>query len=73
MGFQYKIEEHIATLSASADGRFSKELNRVSYRGELPKYDIRTWQRDGNGEKLLKGVTLTDEEFSALKEALASC
>ena len=73
MSFEYQVVERIAVLSASADGRFSKELNRVSYRGELPKYDIRTWQRDSNGERLLKGVTLDNAEFQALKEALASC
>ena len=71
--FDYKIVEHIATLSTSSDGHTTKELNRVSYRGAAPKYDLRSWRRDSNGEKLLKGVTLDNEEFQALKEVLAGC
>lgn len=66
--FHYEIVEHIATLSES--GTTSKELNLVSYNGGTAKYDIRIWQRRGDEEKLLKGVTLTQEEARLLKEAL---
>lgn len=66
--FNYEIVEHIATLSQSGDT--SKELNRVSYNGSTAKYDLRSWKRTDGEEKLLKGLTLTDEEATALKEAL---
>ena len=66
--FNYEIVEHIATLSQSGDT--SKELNRVSYNGSPAKYDLRSWKREDGEEKLLKGLTLTDEEATALKEAL---
>lgn len=66
--FNYEIVEHIATLSDS--NGISKELNRVSYNGAEPKFDLRTWKRDAEGEKLLKGLTLTNTEVQALKEAL---
>lgn len=66
--FNYEIVEHIATLSQS--GYTSKELNRVSYNGSPAKYDLRSWKRTDGEEKLLKGLTLTDEEATALKEAL---
>lgn len=66
--FNYEIVEHIATLSQSGDT--SKELNRVSYNGSPAKYDLRIWKRTDGEEKLLKGLTLTDEEATALKEAL---
>ena len=66
--FNYEIVEHIATLSQS--GGTSKELNRVSYNGSPAKYDLRSWKRTDGEEKLLKGLTLTDEEAAALKEAL---
>ena len=66
--FNYEIVEHIATLSQSGDT--SKELNRVSYNGSHAKYDLRSWKRTDGEEKLLKGLTLTDEEATALKEAL---
>lgn len=44
----------------------------VSYNGSTAKYDLRSWRRTDGEEKLLKGLTLTDEEARALKEALNS-
>ena len=73
MSFEYEILEHIATLSTSKSGNILKELNVVSYRGQPPKFDIRAWRRDSDGERPLRGVTLDNAEFQALKEALASC
>lgn len=66
--FNYEIVEHIATLSQSGDT--SKELNLVSYNGSPAKYDLRSWRRTAGEEKLLKGLTLTEEEASLLKQAL---
>lgn len=66
--FNYEIVEHIATLSQSGDT--TKELNKVSYNGSPAKYDLRSWKRTDGEEKLLKGLTLTDEEATVLKEAL---
>lgn len=68
--FTYKVVERIAVLSESGDT--SKELNRVSYNGSPAKYDLRSWRRADGEEKLLKGLTLTEEEASVLKEALNS-
>lgn len=66
--FNYKIVEHIATLSEN--GTVSKELNRVSYNGCPAKYDIRNWKRDENGEQPLKGLTFTEEEWDILSKFL---
>lgn len=68
--FNYEIVERIAVLSQS--GSTTKELNRVAYNGSPAKYDLRSWRRDDGGEKLLKGLTLTDEEAAALKAALTA-
>lgn len=68
--FNYEIVERIAVLSQSGDT--SKELNKVSYNGASPKYDIRSWKRTDGEEKLLKGLTLNEEEIEALKQALAT-
>ena len=68
--FNYEIVERIAVLSQSGDT--SKELNKVSYNGASPKYDIRSWRRTDGEEKLLKGLTLNEEEMEALKQALAN-
>lgn len=68
--FNYEIVERVAVLSQS--GATSKELNRVSYNGAAPKWDLRSWRREDGEEKLLKGLTLTEEEAAALKAALVS-
>ena len=66
--FNYEIVEKVAVLSQSGDT--SKELNRVSYNGSPAKYDLRSWKRADGEEKLLKGLTLTEEEATLLKQAL---
>lgn len=66
--FNYEVVERIAVLSQYGDT--SKELNKVSYNGAEPKYDLRSWRRTSNGETLLKGLTLNDEEMEVLKEAI---
>lgn len=65
--FTYEIVEEIAVLSESTKG-WRKELNKISWNGGVPKYDIRDWAPEH--EKMGKGVTLTDEEASKLKEFL---
>ena len=66
-GFNYEIIEEIGVLSTSPKG-WQKELNRISWNGAEPKYDIRDWAPDH--EKMGKGVTLTEEEALKLKELL---
>ena len=65
--FQYEIVEELGVLSTSAKG-WTKELNKISWNGGAPKYDIRDWAPEH--EKMGKGVTLNDEEFAALKELM---
>ena len=67
-GFSYEIVEHIAVLSTSKTG-WTKELNLISWNGRTTKYDIREWSPEH--EKMGKGVTLSNEEISALKAVLA--
>lgn len=65
--FQYQIVEEIGILSENSKG-WRKELNRISWNGGVPKYDIRDWAPEL--EKMGKGVTLTKEEAQKLKELL---
>ena len=65
--FKYEIIEEIGVLSENAKG-WQKELNKISWNGAEPKYDIRDWAPDH--EKMGKGVTLTEEEAQKLKELL---
>lgn len=64
---EYEIIEEIGVLSENACG-WRKELNKVSWNGRPPKYDIRDWSEDH--EKMGKGITLTDEEAEVLKKLL---
>lgn len=65
--FSYEILEEIAVLSENPKG-WRKEFNLVSWNGRPAKFDIRDWAPDH--EKMGKGVTLSNEEFAALKEAV---
>lgn len=63
--FTYEILEEIAVLSENVKG-WRKELNKISWNGGTPKYDIRDWAP--GHEKMGKGVTLTEEEMQELKK-----
>lgn len=65
--FSYEILEEIAVLSENAKG-WRKELNLISWNGRPAKFDLRDWAPEH--EKMGKGVTLSNEEFAALKETL---
>ena len=65
----YEIEKKLAVLSTNSKG-WQKELNLVSWNNRPAKYDLREWSPDH--DKMGKGVTLTEEEFQALKDALAN-
>lgn len=65
----YEIGKKLAVLSTNSKG-WQKELNLVSWNNRPAKYDLREWSPDH--DKMGKGVTLTEEEFQALKDALAN-
>ena len=64
---KYDIIKRIGILSKSASG-WTKEINLISWNDREAKYDIREWSPDR--ERRGKGVTLSTEELSALKELL---
>ena len=64
---KYEVVEHLGVLSEAAKG-WKKELNRISWNGHAPKYDIREWAP--NREKMGKGVTLSEDEVIVLKQLL---
>lgn len=65
--FRYEIVEQIGVISQNSSG-WTKELNKISWNGGNPKYDIRDWAPEH--QKMGKGVTLTDDEFEALKKLM---
>ena len=68
MAFQkelkFEIINNVGVIAEQSSG-WKKELNRISWNGCEPKYDIRDWSPDH--EKMGKGVTLTEAELRALK------
>ncbi len=65
--FKYDIVENLGVLSENPKG-WTKELNLISRNGAKPKYDLRDWAPEH--EKMGKGITLSNEEFEALKEII---
>ena len=61
---KFEIINHIGVVSQSQSG-WKKELNRVSWNGGEPKYDLRDWAPEH--EKMGKGITLTEAELRSLK------
>ena len=57
--FYFKIVKQIGVIHVGPGG-WQKELNLVSWKGALPKYDLREWSP--NHDKAGKGITLTKEE-----------
>lgn len=66
--FTYEIVKPIAVLSDS--GTLTTELNVISYSGNEPKYDLRKWRTSDGEKKMQKGITMTKEELSALRDVL---
>jgi hypothetical protein len=65
--FKYEIINELGIISEGSKG-WRKELNRVSWNGGEPKYDIRDWNE--KHDKMEKGITLTEAELRKLKELL---
>ena len=66
--FKFDIVEHLGVNSENSKG-WTKELNLVSWNGARPKFDLRDWAPDH--EKMGKGITLSNEEFEALKDLMS--
>lgn len=64
---KFEVLNELGIISEGSKG-WNKELTRVSWNGEEPKYDIRSW--DSEHKKMGKGITLTEEELRKLKELI---
>lgn len=65
---KHEIINEIGVISTSTSG-WNLELNRVSWNGKEPKYDLRSWSPDHS--KIGKGVTLSEEDIISLSALLA--
>ena len=64
---KYEIINQVGIVSTTASG-WSIELNRISWNGNEPKYDLRSWSPDHT--KMGKGITLSDSDLIALTALL---
>lgn len=64
---KYEIVQHFGVLKSRKNG-WKKELNKVSWNEEEPKYDIREWNEEH--DKMSRGITLSEDEFKNLIEVL---
>lgn len=65
----FNIKKTIAILSDKDD--MTKEFNLIQYKDlKNPILDIRKWDNSNDDKKMLKGITLTDDEARKLKDAL---
>lgn len=63
-GVDFEIVETGAALGKS--GSWTVEINKVSWNGNEPKWDIRPWNEDHS--RCGKGITLTEEQMMNLRE-----
>lgn len=65
--FSYDIVEELGVIGEGRGG-WSRELNKISWNGREPKYDLRDWAPDH--EKMGKGISLSKEDLLALRDLL---
>lgn len=70
--FEYEIKQHIATLTEDKDAEYQKQLNIVSWKGAKPSLDLRLWRITADGQRPLKGLTLSADEAGELYNALGA-
>ncbi|MFG5450401.1 YdbC family protein [Enterococcus faecalis] len=58
----FEKTEEIAIINRNVKG-WTVELNKISYNGRDPVYDLRSWSPDG---RMGKGMTLTDQTLENL-------
>ena len=61
---KYEIINRVGIVGEQTSG-WKKELNRISWNGGEPKYDLRDWSP--NHDKMGKGITMTEAELRSLK------
>ena len=64
---KFEIINHIGVISTESNGWIC-EVNRVSWNGREPKYDIRSWSPDHS--RMGKGTTLTEDQLKLLAQLL---
>lgn len=72
MDIVFAIKEHICVIAerdAGDSGKWTKEVNKVSWNNGPVKFDIRDW--DESHKRMGRGLTLTEDEARSLAEQLS--
>jgi hypothetical protein len=67
-GFSFELLKQVAVLGESENGRYSTQVNYISYNGKPPKLDIRKWDKQTG--KMYKGIALDENEVKELTRVL---
>ena len=70
---RYTLVKHLGVLSDHTDGNgnpMTKEANIISWNGDKPVIDVRSWTKDH--ETMTSGATFTQSELLALFKAVKS-
>ena len=68
--FKYEVIEECGSLPARSNGDVVK-IRYISWNGRDPKYDIRVWSTDDDGnERCGKGVGLSGEELEGIYDLI---
>ena len=65
--FTYEIIQTYGVIGTSETG-WTTEVNLISWNGQKPKVDIRTWSPDH--QKMTKGITLHQDQLPKLRQIL---
>lgn len=65
----YEVKKVLGVLDS--DSTMQKELRLISWNGNEPKYDLRNWRTDKDGNEVCgKGLTMDKEEIYSLYNIL---
>ena len=68
--FKYEVLEECGACTARANGDVVK-LRYISWNGRDPKYDLRVWSTDDDGnERCGKGIGLAGEELEEIYDII---
>lgn len=65
----YEVVQNIGIIAEYSNG-WTKELNRISWNNQEPKFDLRDW--DPDHEHMSRGITLKEDEARVAVELLNS-
>lgn len=66
--FKYDLIDHLGVVAEV--GRYTLELNEISFNGNPARYDLRRWDNGYTKRKMQKGVSMNRKEIKALKDLL---